>query len=83
MDLAGSTTLDKRSLGILPSQRKDTTIDSPCIDICYYTEKGICEGCFRDQEEIINWWAWNAARKIQALRDIRVRKEIENERKKN
>jgi len=83
MDLSGSTKLDKRSLGIRPPQRKDTTIASPCIDICYYTEEGICEGCFRNQEEIINWWAWDAPRKIQALRDIQIRKEIKNERKQN
>jgi predicted Fe-S protein YdhL (DUF1289 family) len=74
MDLAGSTKQDKRSLGILVPQRKDTTIASPCIDICYYTKEGICEGCFRNQEEIINWWAWDAPRKIQALRDIQIRK---------
>ena len=80
MDLAGSTKQDKRSLGILVPQRKDTTIASPCIDICSYSPdlsegEDLCIGCFRNKEELINWWAWDAPRKLQALKDIEKRKE--------
>jgi len=69
---------DKKSLGITREQRKDTTVPSPCIDICSYSpdlseEEDLCIGCFRNKEELINWWAWDAPRKLQALKDIEKR----------
>ena len=89
---------DKKLLKIKRANRVDTTLPSPCIDVCRYsvydtlrndyyvkvidggatfhssTEK-LCEGCFRNEEELINWWAWDVPRKLQALKDIEKRKE--------
>jgi predicted Fe-S protein YdhL (DUF1289 family) len=89
---------DKKLLKIKRVDRVDTTVLSPCIDICEYavyntlrkdyyvkvtdggatfharTEK-LCVGCFRNEEELINWWAWDAPRKLQALADIKERKQ--------
>jgi predicted Fe-S protein YdhL (DUF1289 family) len=68
---------DKKLLKIKRADRADTTVPSPCIDVCryaVYTEK-LCVGCFRNEEELINWWAWDVPRKLQALKDIEKRKE--------
>ena len=85
-DLTGP---DKKLLKIKKANRVDTTVPSPCIDVCKYsaynmfstdgfvvalTEK-VCVGCFRNKEELINWWSWDAPRKLQALLDIKERKQ--------
>ena len=72
---------DKKLLGITREQRNDITVPSPCIGICSYPpklvrlveEEELCIGCFRNKEELINWWAWDAPRKLQALKDIEKR----------
>jgi predicted Fe-S protein YdhL (DUF1289 family) len=69
---------DKKLLKIKHSDRVDTTVPSPCIDVCRYSvyDTGkLCVGCFRNKEELINWWAWDAPRKLQALLDIKERKQ--------
>jgi len=72
---------DKKLLKIKRSDRVDTTVSSPCIDICKYSvyntlsKEKLCIGCYRNQEELINWWAWDAPRKLQALEDIKKRKQ--------
>jgi len=71
---------DKKLLKIKRSDRVDTTVPSPCTDICKYTEyntlrkEKLCIGCLRNKEELINWWAWGPERKLQALADIERRK---------
>ena len=72
---------DKKSLGITREQRNDTTVPSPCIDICSYSpdlseEENLCIGCYRNKEEITNWWKWDACRKLRALDDITKRKQL-------
>ena len=72
---------DKKLLRIHRSNRVDTTVPSPCIDVCKYSEyntlakEKYCIGCFRNKEELINWWGWHAPRKLQALEDIEKRKQ--------
>ena len=79
MDNTRPTRPDKKSLGIAREDRKDTTVPSPCIDVCSYSsdlsEEELCIGCFRNKEELINWWRWDAPRKLQALEDIKKRQE--------
>lgn len=71
---------DKKLLKIKKGDRVDTTVPSPCTDVCTYSEyntlskEKLCIGCFRNKEELINWWAWDAPRKLQALEDIERRK---------
>jgi predicted Fe-S protein YdhL (DUF1289 family) len=72
---------DKKLLGIKRPQRNDITVPSPCIDICSYSpdlseEENICIGCYRNKEELTNWWAWDIPRKLQALEDIKKRKQL-------
>ena len=71
---------DKKLLGIKRPQRNDITVSSPCIGICSYSpdlleEENICIGCYRNKEELTNWWAWDVPRKLQALEDIEKRKQ--------
>ena len=76
---------DKKLLKITRDNRVDTTVPSPCINVCKYCTwhpyaiEKFCLGCFRNKEEIIYWWGWHAPRKLQALEDIKKRKQnIEN-----
>jgi predicted Fe-S protein YdhL (DUF1289 family) len=89
---------DKKLLKIKRADRVDTTVPSPCIDVCRYsvydtlrndyyvkvidggatfhsTTEKLCKGCFRNKTEIIYWHGWHAPRKLQALEDIKKRKE--------
>ena len=80
MDNTWPTSTDKKSLGIARKDRKDTTVPSPCIDVCSYSSdlsegEDLCIGCLRNKEELINWWRWDAPRKLQALEDIKKRQE--------
>ena len=82
------TSPDKKLLKIKRSERVDTTVPSPCTDVCQYTEykadhthdsvalvkEKLCKGCLRNKEELINWWAWGPERKLQALADIESRR---------
>ena len=72
---------DKKLLGIKRQQRNDITVPSPCTGICSYSpdllkEENICIGCYRNKEELTNWWAWDVPRKLQALEDIEKRKQL-------
>ena len=72
---------DKKLLGIKRPLRNDITVPSPCIGICSYSpdlleEENICIGCYRNKEELTNWWAWDVPRKLQALEDIEKRKQL-------
>ena len=76
-----ATRPDKKLLKISRENRVDTTVPSPCIDICSYSpdlseEENLCIGCYRNKEEIIYWWGWHALRKLQALEDIEKRKQL-------
>ena len=33
----------------------DTTIPSPCINVCSLDRRGICVGCNRTKQEITDW----------------------------
>ena len=71
---------DKKTLKIERVDRTDINVRSPCVGICSYSpflseEENLCIGCYRNKEELINWWAWDVPRKLQALKDIEKRKE--------
>ena len=76
-----ATRPDKKLLEIKFHERNDITVPSPCIDICSYSpdlseEENLCIGCYRNKEELINWWKWDACRKLRALDDIKKRKQL-------
>ena len=83
-DVTELTGPDKKLLKIKKADRVDTTVPSPCVDVCRYavhcigwsttSKEKLCIGCYRNKEELINWWAWDAPRKLQALSEIDNRK---------
>ena len=49
-------------------------IDSPCNDICTEDpETGLCIGCNRTKNEIVNWLFYSEEQKKQVLLDIKGR----------
>jgi predicted Fe-S protein YdhL (DUF1289 family) len=33
----------------------ESSVASPCINVCRLNEDNICKGCFRTREEIVGW----------------------------
>jgi uncharacterized protein len=51
-------------------------IKSPCINICTYSN-GVCIGCFRSVEEILNWTRYTEREKSKVIENtINRRKEF-------
>ncbi|MHB8722067.1 MAG: DUF1289 domain-containing protein [Steroidobacteraceae bacterium] len=46
---------------------------SPCVDICRLDARGLCIGCRRTIEEIMEWPSASAARRRQILGDLTLR----------
>ncbi|HEX3951803.1 MAG TPA: DUF1289 domain-containing protein [Steroidobacteraceae bacterium] len=53
---------------------KPAEIPSPCIDICRLDAQGLCLGCRRTLGEISEWPHAGAARRLEILRALRMRK---------
>lgn len=47
--------------------------DSPCISVCRLDD-GVCAGCHRTQEEVVEWWNMTDAQQ-QAVLD-RIEREL-------
>lgn len=30
-------------------------LKSPCVNVCYLDDQGICQGCYRSEDEIRDW----------------------------
>jgi len=45
-------------------------VKDPCISVCRYDEKEICEGCQRTKTEAKTWWRMNDEEKQQVLTNI-------------
>lgn len=51
------------------------TVQSPCIKTCTLDPKtGLCLGCYRNMEEIINWMVYDQKEKQEILNRIEIRK---------
>lgn len=48
-------------------------VKDPCISVCRYDEKEICEGCQRTKTEAKTWWRMNNTEKAQVLENIKSR----------
>lgn len=58
-----------------PRREFDTTIPSPCIQVCQIdNETGCCIGCFRSIDEVREWPIMTAEDKLKALDRIAERK---------
>jgi uncharacterized protein len=38
------------------SENTQVEVTSPCIGVCAINESGLCQGCFRNIDEIKSWW---------------------------
>jgi uncharacterized protein len=56
----------------LPPPENDA-VPSPCVDICRLDARGLCIGCRRTIEEIMEWPRASAARRRQILGDLTLR----------
>ena len=56
----------------LPPPETDA-VPSPCVDICRLDARGLCIGCRRTIEEIMEWPRASAARRRQILGDLPLR----------
>ena len=50
-------------------------VPSPCKLICRYDEDGICAGCRRNKDEIMNWIIYTDKQKLEVYKNIKARKE--------
>lgn len=58
----------------------DTSIPSPCVNVCQVDDAdGLCIGCRRHVDEIRDWLIMTAAQKTAVLARIEARKAARNE----
>jgi predicted Fe-S protein YdhL (DUF1289 family) len=43
-------------------------IKSPCVKLCQQNEDGICLGCFRTNQEIIDWYNLTPVEQLEVRR---------------
>jgi predicted Fe-S protein YdhL (DUF1289 family) len=55
------------------AQVNEADVPSPCIDICRLDGQGLCIGCRRTIEEIMEWPRAGTARKREILRALGLR----------
>jgi uncharacterized protein len=48
----------------------EAAVPSPCVDICRLDAQGLCVGCRRTIEEIIEWPRAGEARRREILREL-------------
>jgi predicted Fe-S protein YdhL (DUF1289 family) len=51
----------------------DAAVPSPCVDICRLDAQGLCAGCRRTIDEIVEWPRASDARRREILRELELR----------
>ena len=51
----------------------EAAVPSPCIDVCRLDEQGLCVGCRRTIDEIVEWPRASEARRREILRELAMR----------
>lgn len=49
-------------------------VQNPCIKVCQQDENGICQGCFRTNDEIIDWYDMKPAEQLKVRQEAIIRK---------
>ena len=49
-------------------------VPSPCKLICMYDKDGLCAGCHRNKEEIMNWIMMSDRQKLEVYKNIKTRR---------
>lgn len=57
------------------SQELQTPVPSPCINVCEMGHDGLCRGCMRTIDEIVNWGSAGDDYKRAVWAEIRRREE--------
>ena len=71
-----ATTVDKKKYKVTHEQA-DKAIDSPCIKVCTYDEEEeYCIGCYRNKQELQDWWILIREQKLEVLKKLEERKLI-------
>jgi uncharacterized protein len=52
----------------------EAAVPSPCIDICRLDAQGLCVGCRRTIDEIVEWPRASEARRREILHELEVRR---------
>jgi uncharacterized protein len=52
----------------------EAAVPSPCIDICRLDAQGLCVGCRRTIDEIVEWPRASEARRREILDELEVRR---------
>jgi uncharacterized protein len=52
----------------------DAAVPSPCIDVCRLDAQGLCVGCRRTIDEIVEWPRASEARRREILRALEARR---------
>jgi predicted Fe-S protein YdhL (DUF1289 family) len=57
-------------------QAENNDPQSPCIGVCQINPlTQLCDGCFRNEDEVADWWDLSPAEKQQILERLEIRKE--------
>ena len=56
-----------------PARQFDNSVPSPCISVCTLDKHGICEGCYRHQDEIRDWMIMSRQEKLECLKRTEAR----------
>lgn len=52
-------------------------VESPCIGVCRIDNRGICEGCKRNVDEIKYWWDMSNEQKEKVVKRLKKNKDIQ------
>jgi uncharacterized protein len=52
----------------------DAAVPSPCIDVCRLDAQGLCVGCRRTIDEIVEWPRASEARRREILGELALRR---------
>ena len=59
-----------------PKRQFDTSVPSPCVQVCRYDGGEVCVGCHRSPEEIRDWMILTREEKLAVLERIEQRKQL-------
>ncbi len=70
----------KRPIRLHELPTEESSVRSPCVSICVYDSKDdYCTGCFRDADDVSDWWRMNDAEKREALKRCKKNKKRDQE----
>jgi len=59
--------------------KKKIAIKSPCIQVCTLDDEKVCLGCYRQVEEVRNWFMYTDEQKSEVLEKAHARRKVKDE----